>query len=111
MGPLGNLTITASDDTPCFSAHQVEDIDFEFAGTDHIAAVPPDVHIHNGAVAYDTKWTVSGKTASLHREFLSKVTEPICSGRVREDAADALAKIRTDYEQQAKIDRTAVKAD
>ena len=111
MGPLGNTTITASDETPCYSAHQVEDIDFEFAGADHLAAVPPDVHIHNGAIAYDTKWTVSGKTVSLHREFASKVTEPTCSGRVREDAADALAKIRTDYEQQAKIDRTPAKAD
>ena len=52
-----------------------------------------------------------GQDRSLHREFVSKVTEPTCSGKVREDAADALAKIRADYEQQAKIERAAAKAE
>jgi len=111
LGPLANTTITASDETPCYSAHQVEDIDFEFVNGDHVAALPSDTHIHTGNIAYDTKWTVSGNTVSLHREFVAKVTEPTCSGRVRQDAADALAKIRTDYEQQARIDRAAAKAD
>jgi len=111
LGPLGNLTITASDETPCYSARQVEDIDFEFTGNDHLASVPSDTHIHTGNLAYDTKWTQSGKTVSLHREFVSKVTEATCSGKVREEAADALAKIRADYEQQARIERAAAKAD
>src|SRR5581483_5978472 len=110
MGPLGNTTITASDETPCYSGHQVEDIDIQFA-SDHVAGVPSDVHIKTDNIAYDTKWTVSGNTVSLHREFVSKVTEPTCSGKVREAAADALAKIRADYAQQIKIERTAAKAD
>ncbi|MGZ5907718.1 MAG: transglutaminase-like domain-containing protein [Reyranella sp.] len=111
IGPLGNTTITASDETPCYSARQTEDIDFVFAGGDHLTAVPSDTHIHTGNIAYDAKWTVSGNTASLHREFSAKISEPTCSGKVREDAADALAKIRTDYEQQARVERTAAKAE
>jgi transglutaminase-like putative cysteine protease len=111
LGPLGNTTITASDETPCYSGRQVEDIDFQFTNGDHLAAVPSDTHIHTGNIAYDTKWTVSGNTVSLHREFVAKVTEPTCSGKVREDAAGALAKIRADYEQQAKVERPAAKVE
>jgi len=111
IGPLGNIAITASDETPCYSGRQVEDIDFEFAGDDHVAAIPSDTHIHTGNIAYDTKWTASGKTVSLHREFVSKITEPTCTGKMREDAADALAKIRADYAQQARIERAAPKAE
>ena len=111
IGPMGNTSITASDETPCYSARQVEDIDFEFTGDDHLASVPSDTHIHTGNIAYDTKWTASGKTVSLHREFVSKLSEPTCSGKLRQDAADALAKIRADYEQQARIERPAAKAD
>lgn len=107
MGPLGNTTITASDETPCYSGRQVEDIDIQFAG-DHFTGVPPDVHIKTDNIAYDTTWTVSGNTVSLHREFVSKVAEPTCSGKVREATADALAKIRADYTQQLKV---AAKAD
>jgi transglutaminase-like putative cysteine protease len=111
LGPLGNTTITASDETPCYSARQVEDIDLEFAKGDHLAAVPSDTHIHTGNIAYDTKWTVSGNTVSLHREFVTKISEPTCTGKLREEAADALAKIRADYEQQARMERVAAKAD
>jgi len=112
MGPLGNTTITASDETPCYSGRQVEDIDFEFTNSDHLAAVPSDTHIHTDNIAYDTKWTVSGNTVSLHREFVAKVSEPTCTGKVREDAADALTKIRADYAQQAKVaERATTKAD
>jgi transglutaminase-like putative cysteine protease len=111
LGPLGNTTITANDETPCYSGRQVEDIDFEFVNGDHVAAIPSDTHIHTGNIAYDTKWTVSGNTVSLHREFVSKVSEPTCSGKMRQDAADALAKIRADYAQQARIERTAAKAE
>ncbi|HEY8289948.1 MAG TPA: hypothetical protein VIG49_11810, partial [Acetobacteraceae bacterium] len=112
LGPLGNTTITASDETPCYSGRQVEDIDFEFVNGDHVTALPSDTHIHTGNIAYDTKWTVSGNTVSLHREFVSKVAEPTCSGKVREATADALTKIRADYAQQAKIERAvATKAE
>ena len=110
MGPLGNTTITASDETPCYSGRQVEDIDIEFA-SDHFTGVPSDMHVKTDNIAYDTKWTVSGNTVSMHREFVSKVAEPTCSGKVRETTADALAKIRADYAQQVKIERTAAKAD
>ncbi len=110
MGPLGNTTITASDETPCYSGRQVEDIDIEIAG-DHFSDVPSDTHIKTDNIAYDTKWTVSGNTVSMHREFVAKVSEPTCSGKVREATADALTKIRADYVQQVKIERTAAKAE
>jgi hypothetical protein len=111
LGPLNNTTITASDETPCYSGRQIEDIDFEFINGDHVAAMPTDTHIHSGNITYDTKWTVSGNKVSLHREFAARLSEPTCAGKVRENTADVLAKIRADYAQQARIEQAAPKAD
>jgi transglutaminase-like putative cysteine protease len=104
MGPLNNTTITAGDETPCYSGQQTEDIDFQFANGDRLAAMPTDTHIKTGNIAYDTKWTVSGDTVSLHRTFTARLNEPTCSGKLREETALALEKIRNDYAQQARIE-------
>lgn len=104
MGPLNNTAITAGDETPCYSGRQTEDIDFQFANGDRLTAMPTDTHIETGNIAYDTKWTVSGDTVSLHRTFVAKLSEPTCSGKLREETAQVLEKIRGDYAQQARIE-------
>jgi len=112
IGPLNNTTITEADETPCYSGRQVEDIDFTFTNGEHLAKVPSDVHIQTENIAYDTHWTSTDNRLMLHREFLAKVSDPICSGRLRREAADVLAKIRSDYAQQALIaERAAAKSD
>lgn len=103
MGPLGNTAMADTDETPCYSAHQTEDITFEFADGAHLAETPLDVHIGGEHISYDTKWTTVGNTVIVHREFVSKVSEPTCTGKVREEAAQALAKIRNDYQQTARL--------
>jgi len=97
MGPLNNRTITEADDTICFSGHQTEEVSMTFRPGARPQTLPAELHVKTANLAYDTRWTVEGDTITLHREFISKMTEPVCTGAIRRDAADALAKIRADY--------------
>lgn len=103
MGPLNNTSITDQDPTPCYSGRQSEDIVFEFANGEHLADVPADIHVKTDNISYDTHWSVSGNQVSLHREFVSQIAEPICTGRVRRHTVQILEKVRGDYDQPAKV--------
>jgi hypothetical protein len=105
LGPLGNPALTDSDETPCYSGQQTEELSFELANGISFGTPPADVHIQTDTLRYDAKWSVSGNTATLHREFVSQVTTPTCSGAVRRDVAEALAKIRSDYLRTMALNR------
>jgi hypothetical protein len=97
MGPLNNKTLSDTDETPCYNAHQTEDIIIDFSNGDHLEAVPTNLHVKTSNITYDTQWSTTGNSVTLHREFISTISEPICSGKVRQDTAAALTKIRDDY--------------
>jgi hypothetical protein len=97
MGPLNNTNLTDTDETPCYSAHQSEDISVDFSDGNHLAQAPTDVHVKTANLSYDTHWSVDGNMVSLHREFVTTIDRPICSGQIRKETAAALAKIRDDY--------------
>lgn len=97
MGPLNNRTITDADDTPCYSGHQREEIAITFRPGTRPQTLPAELHLKSANLAYDTHWTADGDTITLRREFTGKMSEALCTASVRHDAADMLAKIRTDY--------------
>ena len=97
LGPLDNLRLSGSDETPCYSAHQTEDIVMDFPAGEHLARVPQDVHVKGHILSYDTHWRTDSSTVSVHREFSSIIGQPICAGPDRVEAAAAFEKIRADY--------------
>jgi len=96
MGPLNNTSLTDSDETPCYSARQIEDVSVELLNGEHLEQVPADMHVKTANLSYDTHWSVAGSNVSVHREFSSTIDQPICSGQIRKDTAAALARIRVD---------------
>jgi hypothetical protein len=96
-GPLNNKNLAVTDETPCYSGRQVEDISVDFVNGAHLAATPADLHIKTANASYDTHWSSSGNTVTLHREFNFNIDQPICSGKVRQDIAALLSQIRDDY--------------
>jgi hypothetical protein len=103
IGPMANTTITTEDETPCYSGRQSEEIVYELGDGHRLAKAPPDSHVRSDHVTYDATWTLTDHGAVLHREFVSHVSEPVCSGKLRQEAAQALEKIRADYDHQAMI--------
>ncbi len=97
MGPLNNRAITDADDTPCLSGHQSEEIAITFRPGTRPEALPAEMHLKTANLSYDTHWSADGDTVTLRREFVSKMTEPVCTGAIRRETAEALSRIRADY--------------
>ena len=97
MGPLENARLTNSDETLCYSARQTEEITVDLSSGEHLARVPPDVHVKTASLSYNTHWSVEGDRVSVHRDFVSKIDHAVCSGQTRIETAAALEAIRADY--------------
>jgi Domain of Unknown Function with PDB structure (DUF3857)/Transglutaminase-like superfamily len=103
MGPLNNKQLKDSDETPCLSAKQVEDVTVDFTSPYHLEQVPRDAHVKTANLTYDSHWSVSGNTVNVHREFDSHVSQAICTGALRNETAAALAQIRDDYDTPTRV--------
>jgi transglutaminase-like putative cysteine protease len=99
IGPLANTRVQADDPTPCYSGRQVENITLEIPAGKMLVKLPSDLSIKDAAFSYESKWTQSGQTISLHRELNAAMKEPVCAGPLRRATAAALARIRQDQEQ------------
>lgn len=110
MGPSANTSLTASDETPCYSARQVEDVEIDFVNGQHLASPPADVQIKTAHILYQTHWTIGASSATLHREFVATMDKPVCSDAIRAEAADALAKIRADHDAPTRLAAAAATA-
>jgi hypothetical protein len=104
MGPLNNMLnnikLTDTDPTPCYSGLQTDDISLQMLPGKQMISIPADVSIKTAHLQYTTHWTHSGSNITVHREFVADIDQPVCSGATRKEAADALARIRADFETQ-----------
>ncbi len=105
-GPMGSFASINSKDmspTPCFSIHQSEDNSLEIPPDTIFAAVPGDARVMTENVQFTAHWTQSNNTLSVHREFISKIDQPLCTGAVRQKMARTLLEIATSYLGQIRI--------
>jgi tetratricopeptide (TPR) repeat protein/transglutaminase-like putative cysteine protease len=105
-GPMGSISSISSNDmspTPCYSVHQSEDDSLEIPANTRFAAIPPDAQVSTDNVKFTAHWTVAGRVLSVHREFNSKIDQPLCTGAVRRQAARALLEIAISYLGQIRI--------
>lgn len=98
LGPLYNFRDARGiEPTACFSGREVSDISLELPPGKRPRELPKPAEIKTDFMTYSSHWSFSGHTVTVHREFTSKVAEPICLGTVRLAAAKALNDIRGDY--------------
>ncbi len=98
IGPIGNTKLKDTDPTPCYNGHASEDLTLNLPANAHVASLPSDTNVKEAQFQYSAHWSVSGQTVTVHREMNSNLTEPLCSGDLRKDAAAALGAIKKDYE-------------
>jgi hypothetical protein len=103
MGLITQNTMTGADNTPCYSGHEDEVITVTFPEGRHVIALPTDTEIKNDHLHYSTHWSASGHSLSVRRAFDTTIDQPLCTGKVRKDAAAALAQIRQDYSTQVSL--------
>ena len=98
LGPLYNFRDARGiEPTACFSGREISDLSLELPPGKRVREVPKPTDIKTDFMTYHAQWTLTGRTITVHREFTSKVSDPICLGSVRLAAAKALNEIRGDY--------------
>lgn len=103
MGTLRSLQYKDLDATPCFSIAQTEDSSLEIPATARFAVMPPDVKIASDNITFTAQWKLAGNVLTVHREFHSKISQPLCKGDVRKQVAMTLMKIAVSYVLPIKI--------
>lgn len=100
MGPLFPGQLKDSEPTKCFSEHQADTLILHIPAQFHLALIPKDVAVKTDNLSFAAQWSYSANTLTLHRDFTSKVSTPVCAGKLREDTASALKEIRDHYQTQ-----------
>ena len=100
-GPMGSLfgsQLADDADYPCYSVTNREDISLTAPTGMRFAQVPDDVHVTTANIRFDVHWTLAGNTVTAHREFTSRIDQPLCTGAIRETNKAALKQISDSYD-------------
>lgn len=97
MGPYDPGDLKDSDPTPCFSGHATEELSLEAPAGMKFSWIPKDVRISTPNLVFTSHWSLDADTMSVVYDFTSMIAEPLCTGAVRKQSADALKKIVNNY--------------
>jgi tetratricopeptide (TPR) repeat protein/transglutaminase-like putative cysteine protease len=106
MGPIYSDTDSEGEATICTVAKTDEDVSLELPAGYSFRKTPDDVRIVTPNLTFVAHWTLAGNTLTVHREFSSMVAEPVCSGAVRKQTADALKRIAHSYDETFDVIRS-----
>ncbi len=97
MGPFEPGKLKPEDPTLCFSAEANEDLSLKAPSGIEFSEVPKDTRVETPNLVFTAHWSLDGDTLSVHRDFTSRIDQQFCTGRVRQQTADALKKIADSY--------------
>jgi tetratricopeptide (TPR) repeat protein len=98
MGPFNPGNMKSDEPTLCFSVEQTDDMSLKAPPGSQFSNVPKDLRVETPNLLFETHWTLTGDTLSVHRVFTSNVDQPFCSGAVRTRSAAALKQISESYD-------------
>jgi tetratricopeptide (TPR) repeat protein len=117
MGPFNPGNMSPDEPTVCYSAEESEDLSLKAPPGYQFLGLPGNIRVETPNLLFVAQWSLNGDTLGVHRDFTSKIDQPLCSGTVRTQSAAALKKISDSYNvtvQFAKRERddgdTAAKA-
>jgi hypothetical protein len=97
---LGVTALKETDTVPCYSGHQVEDIAMELPPGKRLVKMPENEEVKSAHMSFTATWSMSGQTLNVHREFASKIDQPLCSGDLAKEAAAMRQTIRENLRTQ-----------
>ena len=98
MGPFDPGKLQPGEPTVCFSAEQSEDLSLKAPDGIPFNDVPDNVRVETPNLLFVAQWSLNGDTLSVHRDFTSKIDQPLCTGNVRAQTAAALKRIADSYD-------------
>jgi transglutaminase-like putative cysteine protease len=97
MGSLAFNDPRGDEPTACFAGHQVAEWSLELPEGKGLRDLPKGIEVRNRLLLYRSRWSLSGRTVSVRREFSAMIDRPVCLGELRKIAAHVLSDIRKDY--------------
>ncbi|MES2253550.1 MAG: tetratricopeptide repeat protein [Pseudomonadota bacterium] len=97
MGPFDPGNMKPGEPTVCFSAQQSEDFSLTAPPGYQFMGLPNETRIETPNLLFVAHWSLAGDTMSVHRDFTSKIDQPICTGTVRTQTAAALKNIAESF--------------
>ncbi len=98
MGPFDPGKLQPGEPTVCFSAEQSEDLSLKAPDGTQWDGKPNDLRVETPNLLFVAHWSLDGDTMSVHRDFTSKIDQPLCSGTIRALSAAALKRISDSYD-------------
>jgi hypothetical protein len=95
-GPMFMLDVRRGTPTFCYPGVQSEELSLTLPPGRVLGGLPSDLKIDTDLLHYRSHWATDGQLVTVAREFQSLTPALVCDGPVREEMADALAKIRAD---------------
>ncbi|HJR55871.1 MAG TPA: tetratricopeptide repeat protein, partial [Rhizomicrobium sp.] len=98
MGPFDPGSMAPGEPTVCLSTEQSEDLSLKAPPGIQFDGVPKDVRVETPNLLFTAHWSLAGDTLSVRRAFTSKIDQPLCTGTIRTQSAEALKKISDSYD-------------
>jgi Tfp pilus assembly protein PilF len=111
MGPFNPGKLAPDEPTVCYSAEQSEDFSLTAPAGYRFDAVPHDVRVETPNLLFIAHWSLTGNMLRVHRDFTSKIDQPLCTGTTRSQSAAALKKISDSYDTNLSFTKTDRAAD
>lgn len=95
LGPLWPKKLPADAPVPCYSGTEERRYSLQLPDGYRFDHAPEDLNYHTAHATYSSVWTINADATSIEQRviFTSHVDQAICSGAVRQEAVDLLAKI------------------
>ena len=109
LGPLNPGKLPATAPTPCYSGTEERDLSLRLPPGYRIEKAPSDLILRTAHGSYSSVWHTDNAAGRIERTmiFTSRVDQAVCTGALRREATDLIAKIKDDLDQNVTLITTA----
>jgi len=100
VGLLGQRVPGRRADFMCFAGKQVEEIDLTFADGLPLPGAINGTTVDNKYFSYQSRYTMSGRTLAIRREFKSNVTSQVCAKEIESELNEPLQRVARNMQVQ-----------
>ncbi len=93
VGLLGPRVAGRATDFACYAGKQVEQVELTFAERLPLPKTFKEAAIDNKYVSYRWSATIKGRTLTIRREFVSKVTRQVCAKEMEAEISEPLQRV------------------
>ncbi|HEX9448229.1 MAG TPA: DUF3857 and transglutaminase domain-containing protein [Dongiaceae bacterium] len=102
---MGHRSFKGAADEPifCWSGHEIETLTLDLPPGKKPQKLPQDRSIENRYLSFKSSWSLTDHRVTVTRDYSAHVTEPLCTGALRDLANDVLQEIDDVYDEDISL--------